>query len=532
MRRHRAAIAVAALLVAGAALRIALQLPLHRWAGEGDCVVNGFGAWEILAGDLRIFVSTGYRQGALASYLAAAASFFVGPGRGALALEVLVVGLLQMVVWWQALLELTGSRPGTAASARLLVFVVLPSPAVLYWAVYWPTGYPEQILAAMLVLWTGARWWRRGGSGELFGFGLACGIAFWMTMLTLMVSLPLIVWLGWQRRRDLPSPGGLAGLAGGAILGALPWLIFNLRYDWVSLKQNWAVRPVSGWRAFSSNIQRLFEEVVPTLFGAADQGSPMPPLSAAERFYGGSALALVVLAVAVLVGELVRRRRQRARARGPVGDFQPLLGVAAGIAATTALLFVFSGAATGPGNIVRYVLPAFLVWPLIFALAWEIAGRQARRGLACLAAVALAGYAAAVPWPWKAERKALRVALEVEHQMIERMRADGVEVIFGSYWVAYPLIFESGGELRGSTLEPGNDFHRFAERLPAGPCRWALAASYRRDIRIAESAGFAGQSIPFADGSWLFVPAGGSNGAPGAPSCGETLSRLRTALFR
>ncbi len=38
--------------------------------------------------------------------------------------------------------------------------------------------------------------------------------------------------------------------------------------------------------------------------------------------------------------------------------------------------------ASMPGNTVRYVLPTFLVWPLLLALAWEAAERPARRLLA------------------------------------------------------------------------------------------------------------------------------------------------------
>ena len=140
MRQARAAGVVVTLLIAGAIIRVLLQLPLHRWAGEGDCAVTAFGAWEILAGDPRIFVSTGVRQGALASYFAAAASFLVGSSRAALALEVLAVGLVQMFLWWLALLELVGEKAGTSTSTRLLLFVVLPSPAFFHWAIYCPAA--------------------------------------------------------------------------------------------------------------------------------------------------------------------------------------------------------------------------------------------------------------------------------------------------------------------------------------------------------------------------------------------------------
>jgi hypothetical protein len=532
VKAARAAWLVAGILLAGIALRIALQFPLHRYGNEADSLVTGFGAWEILAGDLRVFVSTGYRHGALASYLAAAASILVGPGRAALAVEVLAVGILQMFVWWLALLELTGWRPREAGSARLLAFVALPSPALVYWGIYFPTGYPEQILSASLVLWCGARFWRRGGRGELFAFAFASGFALWMSMLTLTVTIPLFVWLIWRRRAELLQLPGMALLASGAVLGALPWLLFNLRYGWVSFKANWAVRPASGWAALAANCRRLFFEVLPGLFAAAPQASPMPPPTTQGRFLGWVALALTGLVIVWLGRAIYRCRRGRERPLGPAAELLPLAALAAGIAVTTALLFVFSAAATVPGNIVRYVLPVFLIWPLVFALAWEVAAPLARRGLTLLALVVLVGFAAAVPWPWTSERLALREALAVEHQMIARLESIGIDTVFGSFWEVYPLIFESGGKLHGSTLEPENDFHRFAAGLPAGSCRWALVARARSGLKNAETAGVSGDSLRFSDGRWLFVPELSSDLREEAPSCCEILGLLRAGFRR
>ncbi|MDQ1348973.1 MAG: hypothetical protein QG573_2351, partial [Acidobacteriota bacterium] len=181
LRLRHGELAVAAILFFGVVLRAGLQFPLHRFAPDGDCAVMAFGAWEVLAGGLPAFIATGFRQGALACYLTATASCFVGPGRAALGLEIFAVGILQMFVWWRALLALTGWSSGALASARLLAFIVLPSPAVVYWVLCWPNGYPETFLAATLVLWAGTRFWSRGGSANLFAFGLEAGFAFWMS---------------------------------------------------------------------------------------------------------------------------------------------------------------------------------------------------------------------------------------------------------------------------------------------------------------------------------------------------------------
>ena len=322
-------------------------------------------------------------------------------------------------------------------------------------------------------------------------------------MLTLTITIPILLWLLWQRRADLLSVRAVALLSTGAVVGALPWLLFNLRHGWPSLRANWAVRPVSGWEAIAGNFRRLHSEVLPTLFAAAAQESPMAPLTFGERLSGWVALALAGVALAALGFALHRRRRGEDPVGPPARELTPLLVLVAGIAATTGLLFLFSAAAAVPGNIVRYVLPIFLVWPLVLALAWECAGRRVRRGLAVLALVLLGGYAGALPWPWTAERVALRIELAVLRQMVARLEASGVEAVFGSFWESYPLIFESAGNLGGSTLEPQYDFHSFAARLPEGPCRWALVAGRagRRGAPSRPDLPASWSSIPVGDGS-------------------------------
>jgi hypothetical protein len=526
---RRAAWLVAALLVAGVVLRLALFFPLHRFAPEGDCTTIAFGAWEILAGDLRVFLSTGYRHGALPCYLTAAASWFVGPGRAALTLAVLAVGVLQMFAWWAALLELTGWNAYDAASARLLAFIVLPSSAVLFWGIYWPNGYPDVLLAATLVFWAGARFWRRGGTRELFALGLVCGFAFWMSMLNLAIILPVLGWLLWQRHRTILAWRALSAATGGALLGALPWVLFNLRYDWVSLTANWAVRPIGGSEAFMTNLRRLVGEVLPTLFAAAAQVSPMPPLSVGRQLSVWVALALGAIAAFSLAGALARSRRGDPGGKISTRELPALVVLVVAIAATTAILFLFSAAAAVPGNIVRYIFLSFLVWPLVVALAWEVAGRRARVVLGALALTLLASYAFAAPWPWTALRRSARVELDVERQMVAQLEASGVEAVFGSFWEVYPLIFESGGRIGGAPIEEDYDFHRFTQRLPTGACRWAYVSRTRQGATHVQNAGFPGYRFRYDDGRWLFIstvdPA-----AAAQPTCRESLATLRTSF--
>jgi hypothetical protein len=524
--RRQAAALVAALLAFGIASRIALQSPLHRFGNEADSLLVGFGAWEILSGDPRIFVSTGYRQGSADSYLVAAVSWLVGGGRAAIALEATLIGILQIFVWWQALLELGGFKACGAVSTLLLAFIVLPSPAMVYWGIYWPTSYPTQMLASMVVLWTAARYWRRGRRSELLMFAFACGLAFWMSMLTLSVSVPTALWLAWHRRRIVPGLWDILLAVVCGLAGALPWLAFNLRYGWVSLKANWAVGTVQGWSGLADHARRLASEVAPGLVLA---GKPFARLDARSPATVLALVAVVTLSIAVpvLLATAVSRRRSPVRAVEGHAPLAPL-ALASGIVATACLLFVGSAAASGPGDIVRYILPAYLVLPLLFALAWEDSSRAIRALLATAASSLFVVYAAAFPWPWTHERETQRLDLFAEREMVARLEQSGVEAIFGSFWSAYPLIYESGGRLGGGTLEPDYDFHRFQERLPRRPCRWALVSHSGALAARAGAAGIRGELQRFKDGSRLFVAAPADAGSsPGSLTCAESLELLR-----
>lgn len=525
MRWSRGAVAIFAMLALGAAVRVLLQIPLHRWAPEADCVIVGFQAREILSLDPAVFVATGYRQGALASYFAALAALVVGAGRAALAVEVAAVAIVQLVAWWWAMLEMTGWKAISARSARLLLFIALPAPAVVYWGLYWPNGQAEILLMSTLVLGTAASFVRRGSLWRLWLFALVSGSAFWVSMVTLGATIPAVIWAAFGRRREMLSWRRLGSFAAGVLIGAIPWLAFNIRYGWVSLKSNWAVRPVEDLASIGRNLSRLASEVYPGLLATFSRAAFPDEVTTAGRYLGAVALGLVVLAVAVVL--LSSWRAEGATGRVHAGGSQPgpLL---AGVVIATSILFVGSAAGSMPGTVVRYVFPVALVWPWVFASAWERGTRSLRAVLGSLAGLSLAGFLWVIPWPWSAERRLGVSALDVEYKVLERLKSRGVDVVFGSFWEVYPLIFESRGSLRGSTWESDYDFLRFAEQLPEGDCKWAIVERSGRRRTLAESLGIRGEFFRFEDGTVLTIPAPASVPV----TCRERLRSVRASIRR
>src|SRR5206468_3699382 len=85
--------------------------------------------------------------------------------------------------------------------------------------------YGALVLWLALLLDEEARAWR------IAAIGLVLGLALWETVQAVAVIVPALAWLTIRRPRIwLRAWIAVPGL----VLGALPWLISNLRHDWWS----------------------------------------------------------------------------------------------------------------------------------------------------------------------------------------------------------------------------------------------------------------------------------------------------------
>lgn len=129
-------------------------------------------------------------------------------------------------------------------------------------------------------------------------FGLVLGLAFWQTAQIVPIAAGVIAWTVWKQPRALRLLWIAAPLA---LLGALPWIVWNVGHHWGSLHT-----PVAGSTSYEYRLRLFFSPILPMMLGIRTPFSQVPlvPKVPVDVIYA----ALVGL---VLLGA-VRLRRQNA----------------------------------------------------------------------------------------------------------------------------------------------------------------------------------------------------------------------------
>jgi Dolichyl-phosphate-mannose-protein mannosyltransferase len=506
------------ILAAGIFLRALAAYPSFRSPLQSDGTMTGLTALEILHGHFRIFLFHGVRLGALESYLHVPVFLLFGATRGALYLAPFLAGSAGLVAYAFFARELLGEREGLVA---LLLFAV-PPPMVLLWN-YLPFGYAETLLCTTVALGAAVRIGSRGASrGAIFLFGLAVGIGWWCSALSLMGTLPAALWIALRRPALLRSPRALGLAAAGLAVGALPWIAINLRYPLISFQSgaewqsNFAFRSAGGLEQYLANAGRLAHRV-PSLLLRADGPRPafFAPLVVAV---GGVYLAAFVVALG-----LAWRRVPAVRL--------PLL-----VAACTGLFFVVSAAGGVEGETVRYVLPAGLAAPLLLAALW---GRLSRLGKAgrlsdvggiagdALLVLVLVVNASGYRLPGSPRRSLERWQARSEDHLLYLLEQRRVAWVFGGYWDVYSLNFLSGERIKAVPDWSWADYHGYERSLGGSPAPLALVSRHRGQAAAwAKRAGLRGELVDVNDTFEAFFPI---PDPPTAESPAALIARLREA---
>ncbi|MEA2593201.1 MAG: hypothetical protein QOD62_3032, partial [Actinomycetota bacterium] len=205
----------------------------------------------------------------------------------------IVLSGVTAVLTWRIGRILVGERAGRWAG----VFFWAAPAAFVWWAtkiaLYW--GSLTLALAVLLLLCRlGQRarddaWyppWREAGEAALLG--LATGLAFWANPQTLYIMVPAYLWYAprlLRRWRELPVIGATA------LLGAAPWIRYNLIHHWVSFQ--FAPQPaVAG--GYAGRVRQFFQIALPMALGLK------VPYTRAWVF-GALGLAVFVVALALFV---------------------------------------------------------------------------------------------------------------------------------------------------------------------------------------------------------------------------------------
>jgi hypothetical protein len=471
-RLDRPALLALLLGALGVGYRIVL-LAGHAPLSNSDEATMGLAALHIAQGaDWPVWFYGQHYMGALEAYAAAPLVWIAGPT--VLALRVVTLACYAVFLWCAYRLTRLLYSPWLAVLTVGLL--ALGADRVVRDQLIAGGGYPEVLPlgagALLLALLLGLGRLRRPLVG-FAGFGLLLGLAFWDDWLiapyALVAVAVLVVGCG---RRLLGAPALLA--LGGAVLGALPALVFNVRHP---EDNSFAVyRHLSGGLHPVPLGGRLHGGVgigVALANGGCQPGHCGPGQGAGSWGYLALLLVALALAVAGLLGA-GRRPPRPGHPRRPSGADRLLLvgrlGLALAALATVALYVRNPGAALDPLETARYLSPmqislAAALWPLWLAarplgaaLARRAGGAEPARGalaVAGAAGVALLVLAATMVWATVGAARRIPQTRADQHRLgvltatLERL---GEHDVYSEYWTCNRIVYATRERVACATI--------------------------------------------------------------------------------
>lgn len=421
---------VIATLAAGLMIRVWMLLtPLG--ALDSDEAIVGLMARHVLTGELPAMY-WGQAYGGSHDALLAALLFVVF-GSGTLALKLVPIALSAAAAWlvWRIGRRTVGEP---AATWGALLFWVWPASFV-FWSTKARGGHYWAGLVVALAFLLAAIAWKEAAAPSkalALGLGLLLGLGWWAGPQILYFAIPAVLWLAVHRGRRVWN---LWPVIPATLIGALPWLYFNLHTGWGSLQI-----PAQPETSYLSRLAGFFLGGLPAALG------PRVPYSCNCLFYNSEVESawvppylgpLLYLAAVGLILWVVLRR-------------PPGAGVIAAIAAVYPFLFALSPFSW-------YVdFPAYLLFlaPVVSLLLGSPIARLAARSMVAAAgavvvaaAVTLGGLASMIegghPAPYAYD---VQVPADLS-PLLSMLREEGVDTAFADYWIAYRISFESEEEI-------------------------------------------------------------------------------------
>jgi 4-amino-4-deoxy-L-arabinose transferase-like glycosyltransferase len=385
------------------------------------------------------------------------------------------------LVLWRAGRRLGGEVAGVCAALLLWVW-----PAYAAWKVQtWSGFYGSGLLYGALVLWLTLLLDDDATAARIALTGVVLGLAFWQTVQAVAVIVPALVWLTLRRPRIwlrawIAVPG--------VLLGALPWLVSNLRHDW------WSFTVRGGAGTYTGRLHSFVTATFPELLGLR------VPFAVNWTFGTAVSGLLYAALIAALAVALWRWRRSPRSLPLAVLLGYPLVSVI--------------NAMTVESSEPRYV---FMLLPALVLLAATVMTTVPRAAIV-LAVAALVSAVSLARWiDWRDARGAVDRFNPGEVNVWPAVRAleqAGVDHAFAHYSIAYRMMFDSRERLivseadltNLSTVAPGRvlppvptdyTMHRrpaFDRAVRSAP-RFAYVfvrgePGQARDVRLLRSQGF------------------------------------------
>lgn len=285
----RAAVAIVA--VGGLALRVWV----HRAAmgtPDSDEAVWGLMARHVLHGQLTTFVWGSAYGGTQEVLLTAPVFWIFGSSLWALRAVPIVVSAASALLVWRVGRRTIGEPRATAAG---LLFWIWP-PFTLFESMHAYGFYASDIFYCALILLLALRAVERPDPLRVGLLGLCVGLAMWQTVQIVTIALPALMWSGWNARGILRRWWVLVL---GAVVGALPSLVWNALHGWESAGGHGRADA----RTYLHALRLLVSPLMPMMLGLR-----APRTAELIAPYAIVALAYAALTVLFVVGAVRTRR--------------------------------------------------------------------------------------------------------------------------------------------------------------------------------------------------------------------------------
>jgi hypothetical protein len=372
---------------------------------NSDEAETGLMMSHVLHGQFATFILRQSYGGTQEVILGAPVVWIFGPSTLAIRIVPILITAITALLIWRVGRRTVGEPAALVAGLLFWLW-----PPRLFALLLVPAFYASDVLYAALVLLLALRAKERPDAVRAGTYGLVLGLAFWQTSQIVPIMLGATVWLVPRilRQAWVAVPA--------AILGSLPWLIWNIRHDWASLHPN------AGTDFTYAHRLRIFlSPILPQALGLRVPYSMtwiVPVLG----------IVIYVAAVGLFVWSGYRARRR--------DTF--LLYMVAG-------LFPFLYAAAPKANLTNDPRYVTVLVPCLALIVAQLARDYWRAAVLLTVALAISatGLYRANAWtkqhdqnPWVTTARSLGPLIATLDQL-------GVRRVFTNYWIAYRLDFDT-----------------------------------------------------------------------------------------
>jgi 4-amino-4-deoxy-L-arabinose transferase-like glycosyltransferase len=427
---------------------------------DSDEAVVGLMARHVLQGQFSTFYWGSWYGGTIESVLTAPIFFVFGTSWLALRMVPIILSAVAALVVWRTGRRLYGEPAASVAGAILWIW---PPFLVAHLTQQQSGFYASGLVFGAVLILLALRAVEAPTRLRVGTLGFVAGVALWNDVQLVAIVAPLIVWLCWRQRAVLAQAWLAVPLL---LLGASPWIVWNLRHDFGSFSTHITTRS-----SYPHRVRLFFSPLLPMLLGLRSLYAQEPVLSAA--FVD---LVLFALLVAFAYGAYRSRRRDT------------------GVLYVIVLAFPFIYSLTRAAIVTdepRYLLQLSPVLALLLGQAVSVRRHVRAASVVVVAAVlTLSGVTLAKADSWRDVHPRDPAIAPRDIQPVLHMLDDaGIDRVYAQYWVAYRIDFET--DERIVAAESKLKSMRFVGGKPI-PGAWPEVRwpAYVRTVNASPRAGF------------------------------------------